>query len=260
MAGTPIVGMAVDTHQSPALALHIALDRDQVLLEIRRTAAENGGIPLGRGRFERVTGLSEYTWTKYWPRWSEALKEAGFEPNQFNSRRADDDLLQRLADLVRELGHFPVTREIRVRVSRDPSFPNAKTLARLGNVRTLALKLKAFAEKRGYTDVALLCPEPSAEAAGREGRGQKQAPIAFVYLMRSARFYKIGRTNAVGRREREFAIQLPEDVRVVHSIKTDDPVGIEEYWHKRFADRRRKGEWFDLGKDDVAAFRRRSFM
>ena len=81
-----------------------------------------------------------------------------------------------------------------------------------------------------------------------------------MYLLKSGHFYKIGRSNAVGRRERELAIQLPEKAIVVHSIKTDDPPGIEAYWHRRFEARRKNGEWFDLSPQDVAAFRRRKFM
>jgi Meiotically up-regulated gene 113 len=64
----------------------------------------------------------------------------------------------------------------------------------------------------------------------------------------------------VGRRKRELAIQLPERAIVVHSMKTDDPPGIEAYWHKRFKDKRRNGEWFELSASEVSAFKRRRFM
>jgi hypothetical protein len=80
----------------------------------------------------------------------------------------------------------------------------------------------------------------------------------FVYLVKSGKHYTIGRSNSVGRRSYEFGLQLPERHTVVHYMRTDDPVGIERYWHERFAERRANGEWF---AHDVKAFkRRRSFM
>jgi hypothetical protein len=78
-----------------------------------------------------------------------------------------------------------------------------------------------------------------------------------VYLMKAGSHYKIGRSNAAGRRAYELAIQLPERLEVVHVLDTDDAVGIEKYWHNRFASRRANGEWFALTKADVNAFKRR---
>jgi len=61
------------------------MTREQIIAEIRRTATDNGGVPLGRGRFYSETGIKESDWSgKYWARWSEAVAEAGFRPNRLN--------------------------------------------------------------------------------------------------------------------------------------------------------------------------------
>jgi Meiotically Up-regulated Gene 113 (MUG113) protein len=65
---------------------------------------------------------------------------------------------------------------------------------------------------------------------------------------------------SVGCREREITLQMPEGIKIIHEIKTDDPTGIEAYWHKRFDAKRKNGERFDLSREDVSAFRRRKFM
>jgi hypothetical protein len=154
--------------------------------------------------------------------------------------------------------------EIRLKKRSDARFLNDKTYtARFGSMQHVAAKLEQYCRARtGYEDVAELCSayltQNGQETA--EDKDPDKIENGFVYLMKSGRFYKIGKSNAAGRREYELAIQLPEKVKTVHAIRTDDPTGIEEYWHKRFVAKRKNGEWFDLEAGDVSAFRRRKFM
>jgi len=76
------------------------MTRDHILSEIRRTARENNGVALGKQRFETETGIKIHDWLgRFWARWGDALKEAGFEPNQITTARSVDDMLSRVAAL-----------------------------------------------------------------------------------------------------------------------------------------------------------------
>jgi hypothetical protein len=171
-------------------------------------------------------------------------------------------LLAKYVELDRELGHLPVDSELRLKARSDPMFPNHTTFARLGVKSDCVKRVAEYCQSvGGYADILSMCQAyvpPAREVA--EERDAPRVEIGFVYLIKSGRFYKIGRTNAAGRREREIALQLPEKATTIHIIRTDDPVGIEAYWYKRFEGRRKNGEWFELSVADVAAFRRRKFM
>jgi len=200
--------------------------KEHILSEVRRTAAQNSGQPLGRGAFFSATGIRESDWIgKWWPRWNDVLAEAGFPPNQMNPRRPDDDMLQRLAEFVRELGHYPVIAELKMKASADKTFPSPKTFDRFGGKRGVAARLQAFALERGMDDVAALCgPVLAGDGEDVSAKATPEvAPVGVVYLVKSGRFYKVGRSNAAGRRHYELAIQLPEKATLVHSIATDDP-------------------------------------
>jgi hypothetical protein len=59
------------------------MDKQHILNEIRRVSLANNGIALGKARFFQETGIKETDWSgKYWPRWSAAIEEAGFAPQQ----------------------------------------------------------------------------------------------------------------------------------------------------------------------------------
>ena len=158
-------------------------------------------------------------------------------------------------NLARDLKAFPTSRDRVVRHNQDPSFPGEKVWNRLGPRSRLRARLIMYAEKKpGHDDVLALCvgPQPVDEPL-------PSSSVAFgsVYLLKGpGSRYKIGRTNAFGRRKRELSIQLPFDARKVHVIETGDPAGVEAYWHQRLAAKRINSEWFDLDGADVAAFKR----
>lgn len=231
--------------------------REQIVAAIRRMAEENGTAP-GKQRFESETGVREHEWVKYWARWGDALVEAGFKPNDWGGAYPEEELLERLATFARELGRFPVVRDLRVKGNQDPGFPSAAPYRRFGGQSALAAKLCEYASAKGYDDVVALCdalPSKGGVVPTLDA-GASQLSTGFVYLMKSGRHYKIGRTVSVGSRERQLAIKVPVPPSVVHRIETDDPVGVEAYWHKRFQDKRGEGEWFALSADDVKAFKR----
>lgn len=238
------------------------MKREHIIDEIQRMAAANGGIPIGRERFERETGIRESDWAgRYWIRWSEAVKEAGFAPNKLNTAHEEGFLLEQYASLIRELGRIPVQGEVIMKRRKDASFPSEKSFRRFGNKTQILAKVAEYARAREYSDVVLIYEATNTpETEDDEDLKDEEIDFGFVYLIKSGRHFKIGRSNAFGRREREIALQLPEKANTIHVIKTDDPKGIEAYWHSRFADRRKNGEWFELSALDVKAFKRRRFM
>lgn len=249
-----------------ASASHV-ITKQHILDEIKRTAEANNGVPPGMGHFLRETGIKRTDWEgKFWPRWSDAVRDAGYTPNLPQEAYSDEFLIEKLIAFIRELGHFPLRAEQAIKSRNDVLFPSPQTLQkRFGTRPQVASRIIEYCGSRdGFDDVLAVCAAKVSRAEDRNDKeGHKRDDVekfGFVYLLKSGRYYKIGRTNAAGRRERELAIQLPEKANTVHVIKTDDPAGIEAYWHRRFDARRKNGEWFELDGADVTAFRRRKFM
>ena len=241
------------------------MDKQFILQEIKRTAAENGNKPLGRRRFEKETGIKESDWCgRHWARWGDAIEEAGYSPNQLTTALDEKFLIERFIELMRARSRFPTSAEIKMERRRDPAFPSKHIFSRFGSKAGLARRISEHCTGNAdLADIAAMCEEVTAtETVSNSNNDEFPSDQAFgvVYLMKSGRHYKIGRSNSAGRREYELAIQLPEKLTTIHQIQTDDPVGIEAYWHNRFKEKRKNGEWFDLDAADIKAFKRRKFM
>jgi hypothetical protein len=239
------------------------MTKDQIIQEIQKTANENGGIPLGRQRFLQATGIKESDWIgKFWTKWSDATKEAGFSENKMQPAYPDDWLLECYAALAVELGHIPTSAEVRMKARSDTGFPSHNTFSRLGSKQQLLNKLLTFCQANqkyislvgaiGKIQPLETNEEVTSEAFTRED--------GYVYLLQFGNEYKIGSSNNVERRFREIKTQMPYDGKIIHTITTGDPAGIESYWHNYFRDKRLKGEWFKLSASDLSYFKKRKLM
>lgn len=235
--------------------------RDFIVSEIRRIAVASGGVAPGQNAFTNVTGITPAKWRGiHWLRWSDALAEAGFKPNAWNQKLDSNDILLCIARLCRNVRRLPTRSEIKMQRRLDPSFPSHTTVSNhfRTNVDLVAALRQLASEDGNWSD--LLDYLPDIQEAAPERPAVPPRAEGMVYLLKSGQHYKIGRSEDIERRFREVTIALPETVNLVHAIRTDDPSGIEAYWHRRFAEKRANGEWFALSGEDVRAFRKRTFQ
>jgi len=234
--------------------------KDKLIAAYQRLVKQHGGTIIGERIFKRETGYSHHYWKGgYWRSWSGLQREAGYAPNAATQRIDDNVLLRRFAELSMELDAIPTDADLMLKRREDATFPSRMAFKKWGGRDALLVRVKQFCHET--TEFASVFERLSiGTSAAIERRISSDETKGFVYLLRSGKAYKLGRSNAVGRRLRELAIQLPEKPDTVHVIETDDPEGIEQYWHRRFADKRQGGEWFLLSPDDVRAFKKRKYQ
>lgn len=241
----------------------MAITKQHILDEIKRLALANDGKAPGREVFLKETGIKAYECLgKYWVRWSDAIREAGLQPNQLNQAYPEELLLDHMVSLIRKIGKFPSNPEIQFESRNRKEFPARTTYeTRFGSKTQLASAVIAYCkQKGGLDDVLDLCSEAIRPELETREESDDEIEWGFVYLFKSGRNYKIGQSNSPGRREYELRTQMPERLEKIHEIKTDDPLGIEAYWHNRFASKRKNGEWFALDAADIKTFKRRKLM
>ena len=74
-----------------------------------------------------------------------------------------------------------------------------------------------------------------------------------IYLLKMGDFYKIGSATCAKRRTKQF-MGGPYKTELLHVLPVEDRMAAEREWQRRFANKRVKGEWFDLTDEDVELF------
>lgn len=230
-----------------------------IIVELKRAASELGRTP-GRQAFEAITGIRESDWLGiHWARWNDVVRAAGLSENAMNGKYDAERLLEQLYEICQSLGHFPTTPELKIYSRERSDFASKNTFANaFGSKDQMISRLRDWMITNRPDDPLIATLEVTKPR--EQSEGERTTKYGWVYLLWSGAHYKIGRSDELERRVKQISIALPERVEMEHAIETDDPLGIEAYWHKRFADKRMNGEWFKLDKVDVKAFKRRKFQ
>lgn len=231
--------------------------REEMLNEMKRTAKENGSKPLGEKRVLNETGIRSWDWGQYWSKYSDFVIEAGYTPNLPWTKYSEGVLEKKVVFLIRKLGRYPTINQMRIEQINNPDFPyNAIKKRKQNFIRDLV----CYCEKNpGHDDILEIC-RPILEKLDEKEKVDininSSSSVGQVYLFKSGKYYKIGFSRDPLRRVQEIKVQSPE-LTLIHSFKTDDPSGVEAYWHKRFENKRYKDtEFFSLTSQDIKAFKR----
>lgn len=234
--------------------------RERIVSEIRRIANDTGEAP-GQNLFTKLSGIRRHEWLgKIWSKWGDALVEAGYEAKTLRVRTDADVVLKTVAECCLQLGKIPSEAELKLFIRNHDDLPSAGTVHNHFPRRALLVEaLRDWAilpENHSYFAIADMLPAPVStpvELPAHQNYGH-------VYLLRAGEYYKIGQSSDLEKRVKSINVALPDKATLEHAISTDDPPGIEAYWHRRFADRRMNGEWFKLSKADILAFKKRKFQ
>ena len=162
-----------------------------------------------------------------------------FLPCAFSSENRRESILPAFASLVERLKKWPTQNDLLLERGRDSSFPSLKVVQRLTKTPSFTSKLLAYCSDDEKLSTAARIATERIEAQEAEPSLLGRASINdYVYILRSGRRYKIGHTTSPSHRHREVRLDLPDPIILVHAIPTDDPIGIESYWHLRFSSKR----------------------
>jgi len=145
-------------------------DNQHILDSIRAIARGLGRAPT-RSEFVSLAGISEYSVSRCFPSWNDAVRSAGLHANTMNVRLEDSELLKDWGETVRTNRAIPARRAYRRVGKYDP-----RTLERrFGPWSSLPEVFLNFSkDNQEWADVVALLPVPVL----KQEQGSKNAPAS----------------------------------------------------------------------------------
>lgn len=230
--------------------------KKDIIKELKRLTKENRGKTPGEKFLYDNSEVKKWDRMHYWANYNELVREAGLQPNKFdNTKYSREDLCKLFIKIIREKKSWPTRGILDVKHNNNPKIPASNTFYRkFGQTKGIAGAILNFIEsKKGYNDITSICNKILERF---EDETEKDFGKGFVYLGKQHGYYKIGKTNDPNRRREDITLQGAEPFELIHKIETDDMNGIEKYWHERFKQKQKRGEWYSLSNSDIKAFKR----
>ena len=79
----------------------------------------------------------------------------------------------------------------------------------------------------------------------------KEVEGAFIYIVKSGDFYKIGYASSLSGRLHNFEGANPNGIELIWAAVFTEYKKLEKMIHERFNEKRVKGEWFKLNEEDI---------
>lgn len=92
-----------------------------------------------------------------------------------------------------------------------------------------------------------------ASAAAESESSEEPVGKGFVYFIQEdfSDRVKIGKTENLEQRMETFGVKLPFQIKLIHSIVSENHNYTEKLFHIHFSDRHTNGEWFELSDKDI---------
>ena len=242
------------------------LTKEQIIKEIQKYVKENNGNTPSEKKFYEYAQISLNDLHKLgWSNYRGLVLDAGLTPNRFDKTRySHEQLCDIFIKFIREQGKWPTRGELDVNHFNNSNFPASATFYnKLGLTSDLARSILNFIEdKKGYEDIENICTPVVEQYLDNSATKDTNKTVDEVYMYKyknQSQPIKVGRSKDSSLRGIQLAAGGHDKLVLLHSIKTDDAVGIEQYWHNRFRQLGREelgNEWFKLKPDDVRAFKR----